>query len=365
MPSKPTGVRISREELSDLHRLVETNPRAALAVLCRYDVTYNMDLNYIQNRGGLRIDAGHSLADVAVITEGIQQTLAVLHRLPDEKRWHGWYNAANGYFALHLVRYPSQPARGIPPSPDLMLAKKAYRKAIRGERYAEAWVRGHIHTNFGNCMARLGRYLDAIAQYDQALEYAPAHPMAWGNLGSEMANLAYVANDAGLLPDAQRAIEIALKPGELEQYGEGHARERLKGTLAWVNDNLGRLKVDEPAGTTGSPPPEAARLREYVKFCCDHRLFLNLRLKHRRVQPADEDGFSLGLLGAARDTSPISGRRRVNGLVWKRARHQDPRATREFPVARHERPSRLMTLRDRRNEQDDSASVSGSRPSRP
>jgi hypothetical protein len=131
-----------------------------------------------------------------------------------------------------------------------------------------------IFTNLGNALSHIGRFIEAIECWDNALNIAPHFAMAQGNKGFFLFYYAGALNDDGhravFARFAQEYLERALN-GELDQA----AREGFKALLARLQKIT---KSRGPVPRSFMDKYSLGRTREekaYRKWCLGNRLFLN------------------------------------------------------------------------------------------
>ena len=197
--------RISEEELLALKELALREPQKSFALLREYEDTFEGDPNLRFNSGGLLIDIGTDLNRPDLVEEGIQRIEGILGQFDDSSTL--FYNLANGYSALSNLerRLEGADYRLDPDDTPLVRAKYYYRKALavnesNRDLRTQQWI------NYGNCLSGLGRTVEAMSAYDQALQLFPEHPMAKGNLGIELHHFARIADHSIFLLDAQQPM---------------------------------------------------------------------------------------------------------------------------------------------------------------
>ena len=294
---------ISQGELNDLSVLIVEDARQALELLLRYQQKYGDDINFAGNKGGFLIDIGSRLGDTELVRQGIASIGELLPRAREQSRPVLVYNLANGYAALHSIARREPGFSFDPDDTPLREAKRRYRDALAGSEHLDANQRSGLRVNYGNCLASLGRSLEAISQYDAALRHAPDHPMAWGNLGVELERFAFVARDLAILRAANEGLLKALADHSLEQMGEDwgrpgfeKAQQRIARLLSEVGEDTALVRPEAPKTTT--PYHQA-----YSEFCVKHELFLNFCLKDRPCDRVAEDAVSLSLATSLDDNT--------------------------------------------------------------
>ncbi len=248
-------------------------------------------------RAAIFIDGGFALGDSSMVRKGtkiFEDLLSVEEEKSEITRCSILYNTANGYSSLYsLKRIKSK--KVIPPNDvDLRMAKKYYRQAVNSLGDSSLSFASQVFTNYGNCLAQFGRYIDSIEQYERALQLESANGMAAGNLGIELER-------ASQITGRYRHEYIALAHDYLRQsvshqmhlhYGSPQAGENFKARLARLEHFISVHK--KPV-----LPPELAEARHrskkhkaYIQFCIDNGLFLNAWAGDRKLSPGVTDDIS-------------------------------------------------------------------------
>jgi tetratricopeptide (TPR) repeat protein len=132
-----------------------------------------------------------------------------------------------------------------------------------------------LYTNLGNTLDRMGRCIEATYFYDKALELNPKFGMALGNKGISLYHYAqFVTNPYDrtiLVREAHRILQMAL--GASLELG---AKEGFSETKKQIESLApSGLLNSKPVNHDAERKYRGKEHREYVRFCCKHRLFLN------------------------------------------------------------------------------------------
>jgi len=293
--------RISQDELKYLNDLIDQNPRKALELFLTYEQKCANDMNFLRNSGAFLIDIGTALKDSDLVKRGIKLIEQLLSTIEEQSRPISLYNLGNGYAGLHSIERRCPDFSFDPDTPPLIEAKRCYREALVGLEHLDANLRAQLRVNYGNCLAYLGRSLEAISEYNTALSHASDHPMAWGNLGVELGHFAFIARYSTILRDANEALNKALADNRLEQIGEFWARTYFEKAQQCIGQRLSKIQEDTPSVEPETPNFATAYHQAYVEFCVKHQLFLNFCLKNRPCEHMAEDTVSFSLITALDD----------------------------------------------------------------
>lgn len=293
---------MSVEELLAWKDLAKDKPQEALGLLREYQGRFGQDPNFTHNLGGLLIDLGADLNRRDLVEEGVQQIEEILGQTDENTTL--LYNLANGYSELSRLERRQQGADYVfdPDNTPLFSAKHHYREALslappaNRDFHARHWI------NYGNCLSGLGRAVEAMSAYNQALRLSPDHPMAQGNLGVEIQHFARIADHPIFLLDARDLLDQALSSEQLEKYGGLRVRryfDQIRQNTATMLSELG-LEQDVQR-EDGVVPFSSDYEREYVEFCARHQLYLNFCLDCRRCEKYARDSLTFSLITAIDD----------------------------------------------------------------
>ena len=310
--------RISQDELSHLNDLISQDPRKALELFLTYEQRYANDINFRRNSGAFLIDIGLALKDSNLIERGIKLIEQLLPTIEEQSRPIFLYNLGNGYAGLHSIARHRPGFSFDPDTTPLIKAKQYYREALAGLEHLDANLRAQLRINYGNCLSNLGRFLEAIYEYNAALSHMPDHPMAWGNLGVELERFAFIAGHSRILRDANEALNKALADNRLEQIGESWARPYFERVQQRIRQRLSKIKEDTSSVRSETPNFATAYHQAYVEFCVKHQLFLNFCLKNRPCAHRAEDTVRFSLTTALNNNTAFPRLARVVNEIKER-----------------------------------------------
>jgi tetratricopeptide (TPR) repeat protein len=131
-----------------------------------------------------------------------------------------------------------------------------------------------VLTNLGNCLHQIGRPIEAIEFWEQALAVHPAFPMAQGNLGIGLHHYGASLYDPGhkaiFFQFALRFLEQAITK---ELYDED--RNAFQAQINAINTFLSDSKVICGLKLKDFPTGRSKAERAYRDWCLKNRLFLN------------------------------------------------------------------------------------------
>ena len=315
--------------LEEFHNLCASQPHQALALLRKWEKEGVNDPNLLLNKPGFLIDIGSTLRDAAVIQEGVDLLEADLLEVECQGRRFSassWFNLGNGHYAAEDARRGRNGYIYAPTDTPMTRAKQCYRNALaelaRSRQDSEDGVEDdeddtdsedpsrletELLVNYGNSLNELGRVLEALDLYEEALERDPQHPMAWGRLGDTLFDFAQFVRAPQLVKEAVNAFRETLKDNRLDSYGYGHVRAVTKRDLAKAQAQLRAVESDR--GQHQKPSVPSPYHEEFVTFCTQRRLFLNLSLRRLPSPHPYEDKFDFSVV------TPISDQERFPRLV--------------------------------------------------
>jgi len=312
-------MKLSQAQLDHFARLVSQHPAQALKELQASESIYADDPTFWFNYGGFLIDSGGVLHQKEVVERGIGILQGMVPKAPNTVPPILLYNLANGYMALYDLARQQPEFHYDQDNQALLLAKRFYREALVQPDRIAAPLRSLIRVNYGNCLAQVGRSVEAIDIYDLALLDVPDHAMALGNLGLELLHYANVARDPSLLVNASDLLREALTGANLEETGLANARPTFERTLGKVEERLTALgTMHTHTSNQKSPRRDSAYLRGYRAFCLQHHLFLNLCLRNRPCARPAGDTISLSLTTDLEDDTTFNRLSRVINEIKER-----------------------------------------------
>jgi len=226
-------------------------------------------------KGMLLADIAEDLGDGALARQAVllQETLESA-RLPKTARALHWYNLGKSHDVCYdLRKIPAGVKRSL--DGDFAEAKRCYRAAMAlGSPSPKS--KAALYTNYGSLLRTVGRHVEEIEAYDEALKAVPDFAMALWHKGKGLrwyARLVERPTKRSALLEAwyliKRSLEVGLEPGR-----QAKAEKELA--------ELGRI--------LGQPKPPAEKHTEhiadsdveatYIKFCVENRLYLHPCLVH-------------------------------------------------------------------------------------
>jgi len=180
------------------------------------------------------IDVGAELKDESMIRRAIEYLKVWIHGDYSIDLPNDLFNLANGYYAL-LSLDPPGSFLDVD-TENHQLARRLYRMATSGmtQEHAARGTASTAWTNYGNLLDVVGRNVEALSAYDEALILKPDLGMALGNKGVALRYFAVVMPGYShlLYHESIRALEAAIQQQDLPEL----ARLKFVRALDHIND---------------------------------------------------------------------------------------------------------------------------------
>ena len=140
--------------------------------------------------------------------------------------------------------------------------------------------RCQILTNLGNLLNTVGRFVEAVGYWDDALAINPSFGMAQGNRGYGLICYARALYDDGHQPiflrHAHAGLKAALSTDPDEIHGVDHwARDAFTKNFEWLESTLVPEYLGQGTKMEEFPLGDSKQEVSYRKWCLSNRLFLN------------------------------------------------------------------------------------------
>jgi hypothetical protein len=156
------------------------------------------------------------------------------------------------------------------------------RRALRRDGFPELdpLRQCQILTNLGNLLNTVGRFVEAVEYWDEALAILPSFGMAQGNRGYGLIYYGRALYDDGHRPvffrHAHVGLRTALSSDSNEVYGVDHwARDGFSEQVAWLESLIKPEYLSKGTEMEEFPLGDSKGEVNYRKWCLHNRLFLN------------------------------------------------------------------------------------------
>lgn len=224
--------------------------------------------------GAILIDAGAADSDGAIVGRGTSIVETAIPAASGPNLPRALYNAASGHSALRAIRARRGEVPPIGLDVDYLRAKTLYREALEAYQNDSCADASHIaqaFVNYGNSLQAVGRFVEAIEQYEKASQLDGNVPEAWGARGMLLARLAPGASGHRHLymAEAKRLMEESLTRSPKPQFAKS-----CEAQLAKLNRQIeahSKFEIEERTlDPADNPFHDFSR-----RFCLKHRLYLS------------------------------------------------------------------------------------------
>ena len=285
----------------------ERNYKEAIQTFNILESKYSKNITIRFNKVGIFIDAGFGLKNENIIIEGVKVGIELLKEELDKiylSNLH--YNIANGYMSLYqLSRDRSEGLNQIPDNENIQNAKNHYRNSIKHIDLFDYKLKKMLWTNYGNCLDSLGRGLEAIFCYEQALKPDSKFAMALGNRAKAMRFFADISGvyRGAIYIEAYQMLKSAIEQNNLIQHGGLSAKESFKDEIEKIEylfkDKKVLLKKIEHKKYSESDLSDFEKF--YLDFCSNYKLFLNFHIHAEKCDASIVDPVFISLITPVED----------------------------------------------------------------
>ncbi len=295
------------ENISDL--INEGKCEDALKKLKLLESQMPNNTEFLMNCVALRIDIGLGLKNSELISGAIHLGESYLDKTScHQYKNHLYYNIANGYSSLFLLEHEkNRNIKLIIDNENLQMAKTCFRKAIEENDGLNFSFNAVLWTNYGNCLDHLGRGIEAIYAYNEALRHDSKHTMAMGNRAVAMWHFSKIsgAYRTPISISAYQTLKSLLNNNDLIQFGGIKAKHSFQGIVQQIENEFNDKRILEQ--NIEHPAYDLKHLSEfektYFEFCSRYKLFLNFHIHDDLCEPALSDSIFIRLITSVNDTT--------------------------------------------------------------
>lgn len=259
--------------------------KGALELLTQLESLYP-DNKYIQfNKPITLIQIGSGLKDIILIKKEIDVLENWLPKIKEEDicaLFH--FNTANGYLSLYDILRTDikKNIKLFFEMEYLQKAKRHLRDALKSNKNLSQGLKLQIHTNYGNCLDHLGRGLEALYAYDEALKIDSSFGMALGNKAITLQNFADIAGKyrGATYVEAYQIFERIVNDPKIIKIGTISAKIDFKKKMGNI-ENLIKDKTQLSKSLKHKRYSEEGLTnfeKFYLDFCSRNKLFLNFHI---------------------------------------------------------------------------------------
>ena len=230
----------------------------------------------------LLIDIGWGLRREEVTMRGIEVLKTHMGTLisTPELAAQAYYNLANGFYILFQFQRIKDEHYPLFRKTELDGARDYYKKALdcvsaKGTERFDATFISQIWVNLANCYDSLGRVIDALECYDEALKVKPDHGMALGNKGIALHYYALVSDyhQATYMIEAYSLFRSAIKSGVTLDAVKIFSDYLSNIRLGFKETNV----LEQTPSFPGISIKTDSDLEKFlIDFCLTNKLYLNI-----------------------------------------------------------------------------------------
>lgn len=248
----------------------------------------------------LAIYAGVESHDEKLIDKGIAAALVLLKKPSSIDLSGAYYNLGNAY-QYKATKFLSDTNTYFGAEKTIEKALKYFKKALK---------LGHdprVITNLGNLLDELGRPLEALTRYDEALRYDSNFGMALGNKAMLLERLSSISTyQGGYLIYAFQLYEQALdNKDSVLSIGGSDALNQFVTHRDRIKKHYTANKQEELLSVDLSHEHHEASanktVQQYTKFCLENDLYLNLHIFDKHSTGSVSDNVSTSLVTTVGD----------------------------------------------------------------
>lgn len=253
------------------------------------------------NEASFLIDIGFGLKNSKIVREGIDKGEKLL-KGPFYKSHKAnlYYNCANGYMSLFQLEYDKK--RGFEQlvnNKNLQDAKCNFREAIKEVDNFDFKFRSQLWTNYGNCLDSLGRGIEALYAYEEALKIDSNFSMALGNKAKAMRFFADISGiyRAAVYIKSYQILKSILENEDLIAFGGIAAKRSFENEIKQIESKF----KDKSLLTKNLEHPQynlthtTSFEKFYIEFCSKHKLFLNFHIHEDKCEASIVDPIFISL----------------------------------------------------------------------
>jgi hypothetical protein len=290
------------EELKVISSLITQEKfKEALERIESCEKKYPGDKTIEINKLGFLVDIGFGLDDQKIVQQGLhigERFLTRSKKIKYESNIH--YNLANGHISLFGLSERGAGIEAIPRSVNLQKAKSHFREAIRLSDYHDPNVRKQTWVNYGNCLDALGRGVEALYAYDEAIKIDKDFSMAVGNKAKAMRFFADIsgAYRGVIYLEAYQAIKSIINNLDLISVGGVRAKntfeEELQKIESVFKDKEDLKKIISHRNYDTEDLSEFEKY--YLEYCIKEKLFLNFHVHEDKCDASIVDPIFIHLV---------------------------------------------------------------------
>ena len=290
------------EEIKHIYSLINQDKfQEALDRIKSYETQYPNDRNLQSNKLGFLVDIGFGLKNQNIIRQALEIGEQFLKNQKDVKfSYIIHYNLANGYILLYGLAERKTSIEAIPQSENLQKAKLHFRDALRLCEEINFDFKKQVFVNYGNCLDALGRVVEAIIAYDNAIIIDNKFSMAIGNRSKALCFFADISGKyrAAIYLEAYQSIKSIIDNPDLIAIGGLGVKKSFENELKKIESYFKDKKVltKKLAHSKYSTTKLSEFEIYYLEICSKNNLFLNFHIHDIQCESAITDPIFISLI---------------------------------------------------------------------
>jgi len=252
------------------------------------------DQNLKINKVGFLIDIGFNLNNLDLVKRGLKIGEETLNsQTANKDKASIYYNLANGYFSLFTLSESKSGIETIPQSRNLQKAKSCYRNAIELFDEYDFNLKKRLWVNYGNCLSVLGRKVEALYAFNNALSIGKNFSLAIGGRANCLCSFADISRQYGkqIYIEAYQAIKSIIDKPDLIDFGGIAAKQKFESVLKRIESLFKNkkelIKISEYVKYDSTQFSDFEKF--YIDFCAKEKLFLNFHIHQEDCEAAITD----------------------------------------------------------------------------
>jgi hypothetical protein len=312
----PKYNKLSKEKLNLIKTMLDStlsfieqgNTNEAYKLIEEFENNCGNDNTYTFCSPAFWIDIGTVLKDHVMVKKGVdigENLLKDLTFVRYKSTLH--YNVANGYTSLFEMIDWKSGNIDIPKSINLQKVKEHFRIVLSYIDGQDANFKIQVLVNYANCLDTLGRCLESLDIYDEALEIDNTFSMAIANRAKAMKFFAEVSGHyrGPIYVEAYQAIRSVINDPNLIKIGGLRAKIGFKKEMEFIESLFkDKTMLDQQLTHHNYDDKGFSDFEKfYIDFCSRENLFLNFHIHHTKCQGAIEDPIFIRIITKANENN--------------------------------------------------------------
>lgn len=294
------------KELETIHQLIGDGEYTdALRRIEECENKYANEPAWIFNKVGFLIDAGLHLGNKEIVQKAISEgEILLVDKRFVKQQATVLYNLSNGYAHLFRLAESSSGLAAIPKSTNLQKSKQ-YLREMLSRSDIDQLQRTKTLVNYANELDHLGRGIEAIYAYDEALFIDPNFSMAIANKAKALRTFAEVSGKyrGAIYAYAYQEIKSVIDNEDILQVGGIAAKRGFEKELEFIESRFKDKSVlmEKLKHHSYNANDLSDFEKFYIDFCIRKKLFLNFHIHHSECEAAIDDPIFIRMITKIED----------------------------------------------------------------